>query len=897
MFVVIGVLVVASIIAYSLLSFSRENRFAIRRFRYTVLSDVLVQGAFQEGLSWLTQGLDNPGSIPELQQFLDDPATGWQTLQTISLPVPLDNSRVLAQELDLAVVGTLGFEKVHPFFATETGTVDPLTQGRVVPDPKECHGWVTLNVSLTHDDFYKEFTLQREFKLVNLLPPVVSKFTLFVRDQDPEAAGKGSPRHLNNLYLDAQTLLCRGVMAEQAPAKPLVLVHSGADEDREGLPVGGGGALPSGGMRQFDPADVRSNYLAKGWVFLGTPAAEGFILGLAAGQLYDYLGAKVNVPLYPDAGDVARRYAGERFQCADVAELIASTQPGIPSVYNVAALNNTPPLFPAAIPAGPTPGLGSLRFKLQFFGACSVERDVEFGVPGLENLRNVFSNYFAAPAANLGYSGSDYRSQHASLLHLMGEEGLEGGRYRDSRSPTLVLGPVKRRIFALGSVHQESDYERGTQPAPGGTPPNTHPANAVASKTAYLPWFDIDAAGQNRSTGLAFTDSWNQVVENEPNAGAPPLLPGLFAKRDYYVTEIFSAAGAHQTYYKNFAMSRFFEEPYLLSADLITHNNVTEPPQSGIYARRTFAEAANRNALLTLAPSAGAAGDESFLYDVSGGLFSGRGLELRGARLQTPGDPASAWQADPSRRLYEGNLKCLSLFGDGFTFGAGVTQPAVAALDLRRKATHWFPSLDEFQRVMIAPGPAGQLALGLDGEIVYVSGTAEAHLGEAGKELVVKGSGMLLFEGPVSLDSSIRMADSTGAAPAARAPLDLPPFTVVSVTGAITLRARDFQASLVALDPVRGTLRREAAIDRVRIAGSVAIDHLELGTGLLEETTPVGGHLGANTFTVSQDNLLVRRAGDWEKLRIVYNDRLEPTLWDNYRRAYRFSMGQSVMER
>jgi hypothetical protein len=253
--------------------------------------------------------------------------------------------------------------------------------------------------------------------------------------------------------------------------------------------------------------------------------------------------------------------------------------------------------------------------------------------------------------------------------------------------------------------------------------------------------------------------------------------------------------------------------------------------------------------------------------------------------------------ADSSRQLYEGNLRCLSLFGDSFTFGASGAQPAVAALDLRRKATHWFPDFAEFQRVMIAPAAAGQLALALDGEIVYVSGTAEAHLGEAGKDLVVKGSGMLIFEGPVSLDSSIRMAEATASAPAARAPLDLPPLTIASVTGAITLRARDFQASLVALDPVNGTLRRDASVDRVRIAGSVALDHFELGAGLLEETTPAGGHLGANTFTVSQDNLFARRPGDWEKLQVVYNDRLEPTLWDNYRRAYRFSMGQSVLER
>ena len=68
-----------------------------------------------------------------------------------------------------------------------------------MPDPKECQGWVVFRIRVSHEEFNRSATTKRAFKLLNLLPDVVSKFTLFVRNQDPNAAGKGSPRHVNNL--------------------------------------------------------------------------------------------------------------------------------------------------------------------------------------------------------------------------------------------------------------------------------------------------------------------------------------------------------------------------------------------------------------------------------------------------------------------------------------------------------------------------------------------------------------------------------------------------------------------------------------------------------------------------------------------------------------------------
>ncbi|MBI2942820.1 MAG: hypothetical protein HYY25_01350 [Candidatus Wallbacteria bacterium] len=884
---VIGVFLVACVVGLGLLQFSRENRFAIRRFYLTVQADVLLDGAMAEAAAWLQSGFAGPGAIPELAQFLDDPAADASRLSALSLTPPLPVSTALAEELELTLEASVDFEKVQPFHVPDAGGLDWATQARVVPDPKECQGWAVFRIRVRHESFSRESSVKQAFKLVHPLPDAVTKFTLFVRDQDPAAAGKGSPRHLNNLYLDATSYLCRGLVAESAPARPLTLIHTGADLDTDGAPVGAGGELPAGGARQFDASDVRAGFLDKGWVFLGTPAPEGTVLNLTSGQIYDYLGGKVNLSLYPP--ELARRYAGERFHTADVAELMATTFTGASPLMKSATFDNSGPQFPAAIPASPMPGIASLRFKLQFFNFCSVSRDMEHGLPGLEDLRHTFSNYYRAAAADVGYSTSDYRTHHPALLHLFGSEQLDAGRYRDSRSPTMVLGPVRRKSLAIGSVHQESDYERGT--ATGAPEPFTHPPQAARQKTTYLPWFDIDAGGQNRSTTPEFTAVWNQVDEADPSAGVPPALPGLFTRRSWYLAEAFLPAGPHQIYYKNFAMSRFFEEPYLYSADTILANNVTQPPRSSLYSKRVFADAAARAALVTLGRAGAAAEpDEAFFYDTNGPVYTGGSLELRGARLTDAADPDSAWRADAPRALFRGNLRALSLFSSGFQLGSQAGSPT--GFDLRRKATHLFATIADFERTMLDESDPAVVRLRLDGELVYVAEAAPAVLGATGRPLVVDGPGTVVFQGPVTLESDVRMAAEPPAVPRGR--VTVPPFAVVSVTGAIVVKGAEIHASLVALDPQAGTIRRGPGGGRLRIVGSVAVDHLELGDGLLRESTPPGNRFGTNTFEVSPENLFARGDGDWEPLELVYNDSLEPTLWERYRKHYRFKLGRSV---
>ncbi|MBW2690739.1 MAG: hypothetical protein JRC99_12510, partial [Deltaproteobacteria bacterium] len=383
---VIIVLIIAVLLGFFLIFSSRENRFAVRRYYLSIMTDTLLAGAWQEGDKWLEDSFYNLDVSPQITAFMTAPDNDASALEDLSIPLQLPHSQQLAAELGLAFTANISFRNVRPVYPPAVGVgVNFNTQGIIGRDNKECFGIVVLAIKLEHSDFTKEVKLQREFKIINILPPLVSKFTLFVKNQDPAKTDKGSPRHLNNLLLATEAQLCKGLISDKSECKPLHVINSGRDWDPTGNPVSPGGAMSSTARQPFEPADVTSNFMNKGWVFLGTPSPDGFILNLTSGQLVDYLGGKINCSLYSTPTDIGLRYAGERFHRPDIAELMATTFDTNPSIFKLKDLNGTTS-FPAEVTADSVPGIKSLRIKLQFFNFCSVSMELSTEIAGLEAL-------------------------------------------------------------------------------------------------------------------------------------------------------------------------------------------------------------------------------------------------------------------------------------------------------------------------------------------------------------------------------------------------------------------------------------------------------------------------------------------------------------------------------
>ena len=79
----------------------------------------------------------------------------------------------------------------------------PKTAGlKSMPDPKEGFGTILVDVVTSYKGIRRYMKEVREYKLVNIIPPIYSHFTLFVRDAGKTDAGKTEPLKYNTVLCD-----------------------------------------------------------------------------------------------------------------------------------------------------------------------------------------------------------------------------------------------------------------------------------------------------------------------------------------------------------------------------------------------------------------------------------------------------------------------------------------------------------------------------------------------------------------------------------------------------------------------------------------------------------------------------------------------------------------------
>jgi len=155
----------------------------------------------------------------------------------------------------------------------------PKTAGlKSMPDPKEGFGTILIEVVTSYKGIRRYMKDVREYKLVNIIPPVYSHFTLFVRDAGKSAAGKEEPLKYN-------TVMCNDAGKCISEIKPLYL---------------------NNGSSYTFPLEKR------GWIFLG---GGKIVLKLSqgyddCGEAYHLIQDPTRVDLPTDEFVIVNRYVG-----------------------------------------------------------------------------------------------------------------------------------------------------------------------------------------------------------------------------------------------------------------------------------------------------------------------------------------------------------------------------------------------------------------------------------------------------------------------------------------------------------------------------------------------------------------------------------------------------------
>lgn len=901
LYLVIGVMAVLAVVLFAMYSQMQEENARIHRVYFGTAALKIAEACETEAFTWLTAQLELPADHqhPFLRRLYSEPSatlsveSGSEPADPLSDPRYLD---LLGEGLMSTSVGlaarlpgggdiqgaTLSFRDLSPLFHPPTSAIDPETQGQVLPDGFERFGAVEFTVSVGYGrvrrgsggkvDLVKRYVSRRDLKVVNLLAPTVSRFTLFAH----QFTGPGTREPYN---VDRGPATPTGLWEEELAGvsalerqQPLVLVHSPMDvKERVGavsrvaelaryLPF----------EAPFDKRTLASPHLSaateyrpdlqdRGWVFLG--GDEPWSLNLKNGLINP---RSALTPAF--SNDWAEEITTEGFMIRET--FLTADQTRLAGLPQAAGWD--PDL---------SPGVDGYRFSVWSYG-------VPGGILNEPTFRNdIFGNYFSRAEGAA-------QSVHPSLLRLYGDvqaHDLDAagtpGRYLDRRSPTLVLGPVLRRYTRLVKVSQMDQEDRDA--LAGGTFPKDAAGTEVfpyrepgrsEPREAWIPYFHVVGDALDESEAAYSFDSPNWPVSGNPLANGAEIddsTPGAGTRPvDYPAVRfrinehVFRGSAGTPLRLLGLLESRIRTQHYNTGIDWISEN--AHPGGLDPVPRLGLGNLSVLQSFQGTPPSDARAFYSTQDPDSDLCYFAGNlRLHQFDETALPPGNLANGPGSPFPDGFFEGSLRALRLVDPAVASDQvlvdGGTTPGV--YDLRMKTTHAFQDASEFLETFL-PGGSAELLLSPGVSLVR---TGDLDLSDGRPELVFHQGGMILVEGNLRLPRILK-------SPEARASGQV--LTLVSLGGNIELAGDRIEASVVVLGAGRTVTR---AVEHTTLFGNLVVDTL-----VFEPDTP-GNLFSGRSFPVGGATAPTGDRGlqGWERNLVEYDPALNQAAAARYRKQYR----------
>lgn len=897
--IILGVISVVGIALFSLNMQSRETFFLVHYYYLDSAREQIAESIQAEAHHWLKMkmsDLDSDSKTYLLEKFED--AEDF----SIELNGPLfsdsiKHSAKIAEWVGFEISARLHFKDLLPFFG-ESSSQQYDSDGLIYPNPNERRGVFSIEVNLTKDGVSKrEYSAWYNFRFVNILPPVVSRFTFFLKNQNEENGFVGK---LNSLPMDvsrAKKVLRKGIIETQrSTVRPLVIINSLKDYDHYGQ--------TDRNVRQFEPTDSASNIDEKGWVFLGTEEPNGVILNLAGFSAFNYQSGGVMFGPVSQMDTSGNFYYGDYFHVGINQKFIFTTRTD-------------------AEDGGPTyigdffelpheiPDDSSLNFRITFdlsnynslYKSTLYPNNTDKLFSKYKHKRR-FENYYRLddPSVILdqGFTKEkDYRSQHPALIKPFGEYFYSKSpkKFFDSRSPTLIIGPVRRSYISKTDISQESDLHRMA-------PDYKHPNIEKPKPTIVpIPYFNITNDGEvphehNNGSDLVFDETSN-LLGKDSAKNSPHFEQVDWTVFPSSVDNLIGDSDEAVEFYRDNLMSLVWFDFYLHSFNSMVNNG----GKLGEYPSENRLQL---NDIKSLGTTKDLIVNDAFFFSEQGEIFNGNNLHIKEYSQNT---------SSYSRNLFKGKLGSLNLFSENFSFDRGSGEMNADSYDLRFKVTHLTDPIG-FESTMLKTNKDGSCELIVDG-IVYIRSDAPINaskpkalsLGCLSGDLKVKGKGILIYDHDIHITSSIVMHgadllnDERNQKAKSANPfgvIDIPPLTLLSANGGIKIanNVKNIQAYLIAMDMERGTISwlTEPSDTDVSIIGGVALHHFNLNEIEVIEQDWKNDTFQVDKVSTPKKNFFHRNSNMRAegRLRIIYNNSFLPSVKENSSLHYKFVTSKGV---
>jgi hypothetical protein len=913
LYLVLGVMMVLAVVLFAMYSRMQDENIRIHRVYYGTAALKIAEACETEAFTWLRAQLALPADDqhPFLRRLYSELSTDLSVTSGAEPADPLSDPRylnlleegLLATSVSVASSlpgggdiqrATLCFKDLQPIFTTPSSAMDPSTQGRVISDPNERFGAVELSVAVGYGkirrgaagkiNLVKRYICRRDLKVVNLLLPTVSRFTLFAHKYTGPAINEPYNVDIGPMPHTGWQEELAGVSALQTQ-QPLILIHSPKDvrekigavekvkELTEYLPFAPPfDKMDSPGLSVSTQVQYRPNLQDRGWVFLG--GSRPWSLNMKNGLV------NPKSPLVPNFDNLwAEEITAEGFMLRET--FVAANHTQLAGIPHAAGWN--PDLAPGGTP------INGYRFSLW-----------AYGVPGGILTEPVFQDGIFANHYSRAVGAT--QSKNPSLLRLYGDvqphdldaAGLPA-RYIDRRSPTLVFGPVLRRYARLGRISQIDEEDKNATAPPKTFPkdsagtdifPYRNPKSSEPSE-AFIPYFHIVGSALEESEARFFFGSavWNTSAMagnlnllDDTLPGTPPPSdprPPDYPRVRFKINEhVFRGTSGPPVRLLELLQSRIRTQHYNSGLDWLienAHPGGIDPPRHLDASYVSILQAFDGSTPSGSSAFYGTQNPNTDLCYFAGNLRLHQFDEGAGP----PGNLANTGSFPFHRGFFEGSLGALRLFDPSVTSDQILIDGGIppALFDIRMKTTHAFQNESEFLDTFL-PGGANTLELS-PGIALIRSGDLDLEEGRG--ELVYQQGGMILVDGNLRLPRVVK-------SPEARDNGEI--LTFVSLNGNIELVGNLIEASIVVLGDGKTVTR---SVEQVTIRGNLVVDTLDFSPGtpgnfFAGRSFPVGG---ATVPTGPVDSSIPTPLEAWPRNTIEYDPVLNQAAAARYRKQYR----------
>ncbi|HPG57463.1 MAG TPA: hypothetical protein PKW98_06570, partial [Candidatus Wallbacteria bacterium] len=801
------IIAILSIIGFSVHKYMQFERNIVARLQYTSAAEKMAQAAALEATGWYNAKAVNYKNLDK-----NNPLDRFVMLPTIdssvnSAIINLSESelqcfqfiRELGGALDTISLKYEGFQN----YFNEPPAVNDFAASCYIPsDPFERFGALVITAKVSYKTVSRTFYCRYEIKVANTLAPVLSKFTLFVRDRDAASENQLIMRPLTTTGEDYGG---QGIVSHLAnPLRvPLIFIHH--PDDVKEITAGTGNAYyrTHAMIREFLPLDetvtpapasgsgisYRPSITDRGWVYLGCQQPDQYYnLNIAPGKANPEF-------LTPYPQNINYRFFGNGFLHLE-SDLCALAFGALRGNY---PFNSS---FSDAVKPGT---INDYILRITHMG-----------------IYWLLKHPVARPIIGNFYDLNPGVSENASLLQLSGDmqaksfsEPSKPLNYLDRRSPTLILGKVARTFAFVGQITQNTVHPNTSPKFTNMLPNGMHklPYEACGGahpNIGFLPYFNIDDNGTAGSNpAVALSSAWGTVDDTKDGAGNP--FPGAqdFSKTAYSIkNDVFKCVTADHLKNYKFFMCKILMEPYNKCYDWIAANST--PAGGAVEPGAKYGLKQNKIKIISSYPDAQA--DELFFY-VQGGAFGNciyaNKLKISQYKKNGAGSFDESGVIFPDG-IFKGALGAVTLSTPDYQNPLTVqSQIDMNKYDIRHKTSFIFNTFDEFKSKLITQN-AGSISLKESG-IFYIDDGADCDLtfGATADRLDFDENTMLIFKKGVKIPCIFKSAHARSNANT---------FTLISVDGDITIAGSEIEASLNSLN---GTIKK--AVDYFQVFGNMTM--------------------------------------------------------------------------